>query len=221
MDGILRLGRVLHGYLGIDRALTEGPGVMVNRVVKGSPAERAAIQPGDVIRKFNGRTVNDIDDLRRGIAAVDIDATVPVEVLRNGATVSVKARIAEEPPAMQLTQKAHYPHGQRFLPGPGKGSVPAGSGVLDGVQTRELTADDRHKLDLPDATKGMLVTGVGADAAAAEKLRPGDVIAQVGQEAVGTAGEYAQRVNQLPDDEAVIVTIIREHNPMVVVIHPG
>lgn len=128
MDDILRLGRVIHSYLGIRprpfdpesaRAdgLSEAKGVLVNTVIPGSPAEKAAIRPGDVIQKFNHKTVNDFDDLSRGVAEVDVDASVPVEVLRAGKTISVTARIAEKPPETQLSQLPHYPDGRSGGPG--------------------------------------------------------------------------------------------------------
>ena len=117
MDAILRLGHVIHGYLGIERALDPdtarymgmgaATGVLVESIVAGSPAEKAAIQPGDVIQKFNQKSVRTYDDLKRGVAEVDVDALVPVEVLRNGKTVSVTARIAERPPPD--TQLSHLP----------------------------------------------------------------------------------------------------------------
>ena len=124
MDSILRLGRVVHGYLGIQRALTSGPGVLVDSVVAGSPAEKAAIQPGDTIRKFNGKPVNNFDDLHRLVAEVDVDATVPVELLREGKPVSVQARIAERVPAQaQLSQAPRLPPGHPPI-------GPAGGGVV-------------------------------------------------------------------------------------------
>ena len=53
VDGILKTGRVIHSYLGVRGAMLEGP-VLVDSVEHGSPADRASIQPGDVIQKFNG-----------------------------------------------------------------------------------------------------------------------------------------------------------------------
>ena len=126
MDAILKLGRVMHGYLGIqqrplDRETSQAQGmggdttrgVVVDSVVPGSPADKATIRPGDVIEKFNGKAVRGFDDLKRGVSEVDVDASVPVEVLRNGKAFAVTARIAEKPAAEQLTQLPHYPDGQR------------------------------------------------------------------------------------------------------------
>ena len=141
MDGILRVGRMVHGYLGVYRAPAAGPGVLVDRVESGSPAEKAAIRSGDTIRKFNGRTVNDFDDLHRLVAEVDVDTTVPVELTRDGQSVSVQARIAERPAQQaKLSQAPRLPPGHPPVGpfGGGNSLVPAAGGLLGAVQVREL-----------------------------------------------------------------------------------
>ena len=220
MDGILRIGRVLHGYLGIQRALTHGPGVLVDSVLAGSPAEKAAIQPGDTIRKFNGKAVNDFDDLRRSVAEVDVDKTVPVELLRDGKPLSVQARIAERPPAeAQLSQAPYSP---QLPPGhPPIGPVDPRGGVLAGVQVTELSPRDLRALDLPQGTRGVTVTRLDPDANAADKLQPGDIIEAINQEPVTSLDDYAKRMRSLPAGEPAVVSVIRARVKTLVVITPG
>ena len=223
MDGILRLGRVIHGYLGIQRVPSTGPGVLVDSVVPGSPAEKAAIQPGDTIRKFNGRAVNNFDDLHRLVAEVDVDTTVPVELVREGQTLSVQARIAERPAAQaQLSQAPRLPPGHPPIgPRGGGGVAPVDGGVMGAVQVREIAPQDLRTLDLPQSTHGVTVTSVGADAAAAGKLVPGDIIEAINREPVGGLTEYARLVHTLPPDEPVVVSIIRDRARTMLVITPG
>src|SRR5438128_9408794 len=65
LESVLKHGRIIRGYLGIvSRALqsgqessTDNEGVVIDQVMSGSPAAQAQLQPGDVIRKFNGRDV--------------------------------------------------------------------------------------------------------------------------------------------------------------------
>ncbi|MFZ0916032.1 MAG: trypsin-like peptidase domain-containing protein, partial [Candidatus Udaeobacter sp.] len=72
LESVLKNGRVIRGYLGIvSRALrseqgpTDNEGVVVDQVMPGSPAAQAQLQPGDVVRKFNGRDVQNITTLRK------------------------------------------------------------------------------------------------------------------------------------------------------------
>src|SRR5205823_4446627 len=69
LESLLKQGRIIRGYLGIQtRALqsddtsTETDGVPVAGVMPGSPAAQAGVQPGDVIRKFDGREVKNFPD---------------------------------------------------------------------------------------------------------------------------------------------------------------
>ncbi len=223
MDGILRTGRVIHGYLGIQRALTSGPGVLVDSVVAGSPAEKAAILPGDTIRKFNGRAVSDFDDLRRSVAEVDVDATVPVELLRDGKPVSVQARIAERPPQQaQLSQVPHLPPGHPPIGPQGGGTLtPGAGGVLSAVDVREISPADLRLLDLPQGTRGVGVAGVESGSVAADKLRAGDIIESINQQPAGDLVEYARLLRSLPADEPVVVGVLRKRTRTLVVITPS
>src|SRR5437667_1746531 len=68
-ESLLKQGRIIHGYLGIQaRALppgtTETEGVIIDEVVPDSPAAAANLKPGDVIKKFNGHDVKSFPELR-------------------------------------------------------------------------------------------------------------------------------------------------------------
>src|SRR6266513_6559003 len=64
LESLLKQGRIIRGYLGIqsraiqpDETSLDTDGVTVAEVMPGSPAAQAGVQPGDVIRKFDGREV--------------------------------------------------------------------------------------------------------------------------------------------------------------------
>ena len=223
MDGILRLGRVIHGYLGVYRALTGGPGVLVDSVVPGSPAELAAIQAGDTIRMFNGKAVGNFDDLHRLVAEVEVGATVPVELVRAGKPVSVRARITERSPEQgQLSQVPHLPPGHPPIGPHGGGTLaPDAGGVMGAVQVRELSPQDLSTLDLPQSTHGVTIARVEADSNAADKLQPGDIIESVNHVPVGSPAEYAKVVHGLAAGDPVVVAIIRDRARTMLVIMPS
>ncbi len=218
MDGILHLGRVIHGYLGIRGGTDRDPGALVHSVEPDSPAAKAAIQPGDTIRKFNGKVVGDFDDLRRHVAEVDVDATVPVELVREGKTVSVQARIAERPPEQaKLSQVPHLPPGHPPI-GPRGG--PSG-GMLGAVEVRELSPQDLRDLDLPHDTRGVVVANVEAGGDAADKLRPGDMIESINLTPVGSLADYAKALRALTASEPAVLAVNRNGRRTMVVITPG
>ncbi len=225
VDGILRTGRVIHSYLGVIGALRDGP-VLVRSVKKGSPADKATIQPGDVIQKFNHKPVNDFEDLRRGVAEVHVDSSVPVEISRNGTTLSVTAQIAEAPPeAAPLAQApllvpptlppGHPPIGPRG----GNQHDPVDDGLLGAVVVRALAPGDLRKLGLSDNPKGVVVSSVAANSPAADKLRPDDVIETINQEPVNDLNGYAQVLRRLVPDQMAVLAIIRNRTRTLVVIN--
>src|SRR5213595_1345332 len=91
LESLLKQGRIIRGYLGIQsRPLQPGQGsadsegVVVGEVLSGSPAEQAGLQPGDVIRKFEGRDVKNFRALRTLVAEAPLDKQVELQIVRNG-----------------------------------------------------------------------------------------------------------------------------------------
>src|SRR5881396_4306992 len=88
LESVLKHGRIIRGYLGItSRALqsgqqtaTDDKGVVVEEVMPGSPAAQVQLQPGDVIRKFNGRDVNNIIALRNMVGQAELDKNVELGI---------------------------------------------------------------------------------------------------------------------------------------------
>ncbi|WP_041796612.1 trypsin-like peptidase domain-containing protein [Pararhodospirillum photometricum] len=105
MDQIVKTGTVRRGHLGVviqsvDPAIAEGlglqraEGVIVAEVAPGSPAERAGLQPGDVVVAVNGEASDSAEVLRRQIGLSPVGDTVTLSVLRNGRAVALKVRVS-------------------------------------------------------------------------------------------------------------------------------
>ena len=99
LESLLKQGRIIRGYLGIETAAPQpgqpgasnDSGVMVAAVVPNSPAAGARIQRGDVIQKFDGHDVRNILELRRLVSQVELDKKVDVQVARDGKPVTLSA----------------------------------------------------------------------------------------------------------------------------------
>src|SRR5437867_4041342 len=104
LESLLKQGRIIRGYLGIQtRALQPGEdgadteGVTVAEVMAGSPAAQAGVQPGDVVRKFDGHEVKNFSALRTLVAQTQLNKQVELEIVRDGKPLKVKAQIKEQP----------------------------------------------------------------------------------------------------------------------------
>lgn len=108
LESVLKTGRIVRGYLGVSMVnitpeiaralgLRSTEGAVVTGVLPGSPAEKAGLQPRDVIRRFNGLPVKDILGLRSRVAESDIHTRVELVILRKGQEQTLTAEIAEAP----------------------------------------------------------------------------------------------------------------------------
>jgi serine protease Do len=116
LDSVLKWGKIKRAYLGVGlQNLTPElvskykagsiDGALVSDVVRESPAERAGMKPGDVVRKFNGRPVKDTAWLRSRLTEVDIGERVELIYFRNGNEMKATAEIGEAPPESELPQR--------------------------------------------------------------------------------------------------------------------
>jgi serine protease Do len=101
-------GRVRRGYLGISvsdltpRAaeafgLDTTAGAMVSQVQPNQPADKAGIEHGDIILKIDDHSIDNTRDLIDYVSSQGPDATVTVEVLRDGERIEKKVELTERP----------------------------------------------------------------------------------------------------------------------------
>lgn len=123
LESLLKNGRVVRGYLGLvmsnlspenarDLGLRDTNGVLIADTLAGSPAEACGLQPGDVVRTFNGRPITDPIQLRTRIADAEIGSEVQLGVVRGGQQITLVAKIAE---AAVAVEQPRWPTRQRRL----------------------------------------------------------------------------------------------------------
>ena len=105
-DELIRTGRVVHPWLGIEGTDVLGSvaaeldvegGAMVSQVTQRSPAESGGLAPRDVIVGVNGRAVRSMGELVTVLRALGPGAIANLEVVREGRHRSVAVVLAERP----------------------------------------------------------------------------------------------------------------------------
>ncbi len=238
LESLLKQGRIIRGYLGIETTSPQsGPfggaavdsGVVVAAVMPNSPAAEAQIQRGDVIQKFDGHEIHNINELQRLVSQVDLDKKIAVEVARNGKLVTVSAKIKEKPANYPLA-RALPPGspGQQLPPSPNEPDTespdedqpaPPDGGALGAIAVRELTPQLAQTLGVPPSVRGVVVTRVDDRSGVAE-LRAGDVIEAINQEPVATVRDYQAALQGLDPGQPQVLSVCRQRSRSFVVVKP-
>jgi len=70
-------------------------GVVVNSVDQGAPAEKAGVRQGDIITRYDGKTISDLKSLQNYVADTPVGKSVAITVLRNGMGKNIQVVIGE------------------------------------------------------------------------------------------------------------------------------
>jgi serine protease Do len=226
MNSIISKGRVIRGYLGVgiqavtvDIAeqfkLNNARGALVTDVTPGSPAEKAGIIRGDVIRKVNGYEVKDTITLVNRIAEADIGSNLTIDLVRDGETKTVNAKVVEQP--ADLTARLNRNQNQPD-PDPSGGSQNA---VFSGIEVQNLTPRLRTEANVPPNVNGVIVVRVDPSSPVSQQLKPGDVIEQINRQPVANVDDFQNVIGQLDPDRPVMVGMARNRQRSFVIIQPN
>ncbi|OGI48607.1 MAG: hypothetical protein A2151_02665 [Candidatus Muproteobacteria bacterium RBG_16_65_34] len=219
MQSLIKGGKVIRGWLGVSIqqvtpelakqfGLKEARGALVSEVIAESPAVAAGLKDGDVITAFDGKPVESPSALRNTVAQTAVGKTVKVELIRDKKTMTVDAKITEQP--KEVAQA-----GEESAQDEGK------SAALAGLEVRDLNADIARQLGLPPNAAGVVVSGIAPDSAAAQAgSMEGDVITEINRQAVKNIADFKRIAGKLGKKDEVLLRIIRRGGRLFVLIKP-
>lgn len=186
-DQLVAHGAVRRSMLGVILAeftpeLAEGfglggqEGVLIQRVLENTPADRAGLKRNDVIVEFNGQRVNDLQKLRLKVADTPPGRTASLVVLRDGKRMNFDVTLADKDTRVAANTPARG------------GSDDAAD--LGGLVVRDLRDDELRQLGIE---AGVRVTQVEEGSLAEERgIQANDVIEQVGPTPVKDAATFTR-----------------------------
>jgi len=144
-------GKVIRGYLGVllqplDEELAQSfgrkntRGALIARVITGTPAEKAGVQEGDIVLKFDGKEIKDTQDLQMQVAGTPVGEKTSLVVWRNNKEVSLSIVIGEMPSDEEMAKAA---------------SIQAWRGMHVSAVTQEI----KQKLNITDE-EGVVIIAV-------------------------------------------------------------
>lgn len=199
VDQLRERGQVRRGWLGVQvqrvtpdiadsLGMPDPKGALVTSVSPESPAGKGGVRQGDIITKFNGKTIEQMRELPRVVAATEIGRKVPVDVLREGKPTTVDVTVGELEPQPQQVAAAGS-----------SGTPPATAQVESkkvlGLTLSPLTPGLREAFSINTDVDGVVVTEVGDAGPGNDRgIEAGDVIVEAGQEPVKTPDELDKRI---------------------------
>ena len=199
-------GRVTRGRIGvqIDQVtkdvaesigLGKAQGALVRGVESGSPADKAGVEAGDIITRFDGKLIDKSSDLPRLVGAVKPGTRSTLTVFRRGASKDLPVVIAE----LEPERVAKRPNEREEKPK-----------ALASAQLLGLTVSD---LTEAQKTQAKIKAGVKVDsateAAARAGLREGDVIVAIANAEIGSVKEFESAVGKIDKTKPVNVLFRR------------
>jgi serine protease Do len=194
---VLRTGKIERGWIGISvlpvEKLRRSSGALIASITPESPAERAGLQPGDILLRLNGQPVRarfmeEVPLVYQQIAALPIGKTVAAEVERKGKRLTIQIQVERMEP--------YYGKEMEFRE--------------LGFTARDITRPFAYARKLPK--KGVYITGIrpGYPLDSAEpSLSAGDVILQVGDRPVRNLSELTAALNAHKGKELLPLTVQR------------
>ncbi|MEW6185532.1 MAG: DegQ family serine endoprotease [Thermodesulfobacteriota bacterium] len=194
-------GKVTRGWLGVmiqkvtpelakSFNLKDESGALVGDVTPGSPADKVGIKPGDIIVEFDGKSIKEMSELPRLVAAVPVGKTVEVKVLREGKPLSFKVQVQE----LDDKQLASGPS-------PEKEKL--------GLSVREMTPELARRFRM-DFEPGILVVEVLEGSLAEDGgMQEGDLIKEINRKAVRDLKTYQNLISGVKKGGNILLRIKR------------
>jgi serine protease Do len=217
-DQLRSSGRVTRGRIGVQIeqvskeiaesiGLGRAQGALVRGVEAGAPADKAGIEAGDIITRFDGKIIEKSSDLPRLVGNVKPGTRSPITVFRRGTSRDLMVTIAEIEPE-KPARRAAAPEAKPPVAGPAQAI---------GLVVAELNDAQKKELKLRGGVRVESVEGAAARAG----LREGDVIVAIANAEVLSVKDFEQSLAKIDKTKTVNVLFRRGDLAQYALIRPG
>ncbi|MDL1972089.1 MAG: DegQ family serine endoprotease [Deltaproteobacteria bacterium] len=201
-------GKVMRGWLGVmiqevtpeiahALGLKEVKGALVADVTPGSPADKADIRRGDVIIEYNGKKIEEMNELPRLVANTPVGKSVPIKIWRNGKIKQLTVKVGELEEKVAKGERRYAPQDL-------------------GLKVEELTPYLAQRLGVK-RIHGVVITYVVPGSPAHEAgLSRGDIILKINRHPIEDLNDYQEVINSAKPGDTLLFLIERREGTLFV-----
>jgi serine protease Do len=201
---LVATGEVTRGYLGVSiqpitpelakaLKLEDTKGALVGEVMSESPADKAGVKRGDVIKRFNNETVEGARQLSAMVAQTEVGKETTMTVLRDGAERTLNVEIGKLVAENEPTESSPKPVDTKW-----------------GLQLQDVDPQMAAQLDL-ESDHGVVVVGVEPGSPAQNAgIQQGDMILEVNRQPVSSVQETKNVISKAEDKDHLLLLVSRD-----------
>tara|TARA_B100001142_G_scaffold206214_1_gene204461 strand:+ start:152 stop:1558 length:1407 start_codon:yes stop_codon:yes gene_type:complete len=205
---LIEFGETKRGWLGVRiqdvtkeiaevEKLDEPRGALVASVADNSPSDKAGVKAGDIILEFNGEIIKEMKELPIIVARTEVGKKVKVKIWRN------KKEIVKTITLGRLETSEDFKVAEKKKPK--KDLIIKDLKIL----VRELTDEDIKKRNLPNQTKGLIITKIENDSPLINSIEVDSIILEAQKKKIRSADDLNSAVKQvLKSNQKTILLVI-------------
>jgi len=204
MTDLIEKGKVVRAWLGvmpndvddkIARSLNieSRQGAIISEVIKDSPADKAGLKVGDIIKEFAGNKIKDSAHLRTLVSNSEVGKVKPLLIQRGKKESTVEVKLGELPETVDRSVTPTEQSSSKF-----------------GIRVDEIDSAIARQYGINENETGVVVTGVDSDGRAARVLQVGDIIKRIGEKDIRNVVEYQKALEEVKND--VVLVLIKRGN---------
>jgi Do/DeqQ family serine protease len=192
-DQLISKGKIVRGYLGVypqeitqdikdAMNLNSTEGVLLGEVVDNTPAAKAGIKAGDVVIKFDGTKITDVQQFRRVVAEYEPGSEVQIEVIRDGENMTFTAKLQEMPDQVASKSEEQNDETEEIK-------------SWLGIKVRNMTSEEKSNTKI---SAGVIVDQIESGSVADQSgIQEGDVVLKIDKYEIASTKDFSSAANAL------------------------